>query len=113
MLFVGLTLFVYTGVSRASSPPPPAKADLVIPLLRLYNPKDDSEKAVTAEMVQVLGSDFSSMSRGPGGVVCEQFYLLNDHTCIRILFVSGRLKSITRQSQSARDLETLYPSRAH
>ena len=108
-LLVALALFVFMEVGHASGPLPPAKASVVVPLLRHYSPKDSSEKAVTAEMTRLLGG-FSEMRHGPGGEMSDQFYELDDQTTIHIIFFKSELRTIMRQSTSARSLETLYPS---
>jgi hypothetical protein len=111
-LLVALALVVFAGVSQAFGPPPPAKANTVIPLLRHYSPKDLSEKAVTAEMVPLLGG-YVEQTHGPGGEMSEQYYALDDRTMIHIAFFRGKLVAIIRQSASAQFLETLYSTSSH
>ena len=108
-----LALVGYMGISHADGLHLPVAANVVIPLLRSYSPKDSSEKAVSADMVKLLGEHGVEQSHGPGGEMSEQYYALDDQTMIHISFFKNKLQAITRQSRSAQFLETLYPASSH
>jgi hypothetical protein len=111
-LLVAFAFSVFAGVIRAEVPTPPQKAAVVLPLLRDFSSKDTSEKAVSAKISKILGNDFTSTRHGPGGAVYELFYGLDDQTIIHVVFMNGKLRTITREI-SARVIEILYSTSSH
>ena len=111
-LLVALAFSLFAGVIRGEIPTPPQKAAVVLPLLRVFSPKDTSEKTASAKISKILGNDCLYTEHGPGGAVHELFYVLNDETVIHVVFVKGNLRTITREA-SARVIEILYSTSNH
>jgi len=106
---------VFVGIVLAGDAPtlPSQKAEVVLPLLREFSPRDISKQSALKKITKILGNDCLKNIHGPNGAVEELFYDLDDDKgIIHVTFVKDKLATITRD-ESARVLEVLYSTSNH
>ena len=93
LLLITLVSILVAGPARADAPPQPRtisrQADVIVPMLSRYSPKDTSKESVMADLSAILGKyDNDGFGGQPGSYWTFYSYQLDDSTQIIVEFIS-------------------------